>query len=196
MNARVAGFAPQILNGVRVVHNSGGRPFARRSGGPPWLPQARTTLRCRLGLSGSPAAGRQQAGSQEISRRRIAEVSYRLQELVADRTLISAEPWPAGSCGYQPTGQEMQLFGLADPIEDERQWLLDELARWASLHDGKAPRQVDWSKPNDPHNEWPRWDLVRDFFEGEALEHGALLLEQIESVDTRARDDPATAHCT
>src|SRR5207244_13278090 len=107
----------------------------------------------------------------------VAEVSYHLQELVADGMLVSAEPWPAGTRGYQPTGQEMSLFALADLIEDERQWFLDELARWASLNDGKPPRQVDWSKTKDPHNMWPRWDRVRDFFEIEALERGIRYFE-------------------
>lgn len=108
----------------------------------------------------------------EIAGRRVAEVSYHLQELVADGILISAEPWPAGTRGYQPTAPDVPLFALADPIDDERQWLLDELARWASLHEGKPPRQTDWSKKSDPYNEWPRWDRVRDFFEGEALKSG------------------------
>jgi hypothetical protein len=113
----------------------------------------------------------------EISGRRIAEVSYHLAELVDDGVLISTEPWPAGTRGYQPLEQNVPLFALAAPIEDERQWLLDELARWASLHDGKPPRQIDWSKANDPHNEWPRWDRVRDFFETEAVEHGLRFYE-------------------
>jgi hypothetical protein len=67
---------------------------------------------------------------------------------------------------------EAPLFALPEPIADERQWILDELTRWASVYDGLAPRQLDWSKGNDPNHQWPRWDRVADLFEGEAVEKG------------------------
>jgi hypothetical protein len=113
----------------------------------------------------------------EIAGRRPAEVSHHLQQLVGAGTLISAEPWPAGTRGYQITEHATQLVTLLAPIEDERQWLLDELARWASLHAGRAPRQADWSKASDPHNEWPRADRVKEFFEREARERGIRYFE-------------------
>ena len=88
--------------------------------------------------------------------------------------MVSAAPWPAGLRGYQPVvrAHDAPLFALPETISDERQWLLDELARWASLHGGSAPRQIDWSKGRDPGGMWPRWDRVADFFEAEAFGKG------------------------
>jgi hypothetical protein len=111
----------------------------------------------------------------ELLGRRVAEVSYHLRELVEEGEVISAQPWPSGTRGYQPAAGrqgEAPLFALPETIVDERQWILDELARWAALHDGLAPRQADWSKGNDPHHEWPRWDRIVELFEGEAAEKG------------------------
>lgn len=104
-----------------------------------------------------------------------AKVSYHLHELVEAGDLGNASPWPGGSRGYQPAGglaDEPPLFVLPDVVADERQWMLDELRRWASLHGGRAPRQRDWSKSNDPDRNWPRWDRVAELFEVEALNEG------------------------
>jgi hypothetical protein len=104
-----------------------------------------------------------------------AQVSYRLHELVEAGDLVCASPWPGGSRGYQPAGSwtdEPPLFALPKLVADERQWMLDELRRWASLHGGQAPRQKEWSKENDPKRGWPRWDRVAELFEGEALDNG------------------------
>jgi hypothetical protein len=100
-------------------------------------------------------------------------VSYHLQETVEKREIISAQPWPAGLRGYQPRARrqdEAPLFALPEPITDERQWIIDELAHWATLHGGLAPRQIDWSKKYDPDRRWPRWDRVAELFQAEALE--------------------------
>ncbi len=110
----------------------------------------------------------------ELLGRRTAEISYHLHELVERGEVISAQPWPAGLRGYQPGTRwrdEAPLFALPEPIVDERQWMLDELARWAALHGG-APRQIDWSKAHDPDRHWPRWDRVAELFEAEALAKG------------------------
>lgn len=104
-----------------------------------------------------------------------AQVSYHLHELVEDGELVVGSPWPGASRGYQPrtrSVEEPALFALPELIADERQWMLDELKRWALLHDGRAPRQKDWSKDNDPKRNWPRFDRVAELFEGEALEAG------------------------
>lgn len=97
-----------------------------------------------------------------------AQVSYHLYELVEAGDLVCASPWPGGLRGYQPAGSwtdEPPLFALAELVADERQWMLDELRRWASLHGGQAPRQKEWSKENDPKRGWPRWDRVAELFE-------------------------------
>lgn len=111
----------------------------------------------------------------ELLGRRTAAVSYHLQEQVEQGELISAQPWPAGLRGYQPGSRwrdEASLFALPDPIRDERQWMLDELERWASLHDGRPPRQKDWSRAHDRGREWPRWDRVAELFGAEACKNG------------------------
>ncbi len=108
--------------------------------------------------------------------RNTSEISYRLHEMVEKGEIISAQPWPAGLRGYQPTiqsqGKESSLFAIPEPMSDERQWIVDELDRWAALHDGLAPRQSDWSKAQDPEGCWPRWNRVAEFFEAEALRTG------------------------
>ena len=104
-----------------------------------------------------------------------AQVTYHLQELVESGEIVSANPWPGAIRGYQPTHvrvDEPLLFALPELVADERQWMLDELRRWASLHGGRAPRQKDWSKENDPDRAWPRWDGVANFFEREARSNG------------------------
>lgn len=100
-----------------------------------------------------------------------AQISYHLQELVDGGDLVSAQPWPGGSRGYQPAelSTNASLFALPEQVVDERQWLLDALQRWATVHGGLAPRQADWSKANDPERNWPRWDRVAEFFEAEAI---------------------------
>jgi hypothetical protein len=104
-----------------------------------------------------------------------AQVSYHLHELAEAGDLVSASPWPGGSRGYQPVGgwlDDAPLFALPELVADERQWMLDELRRWALLHDGRAPRRKEWSKENDRDRKWPRWDTVAEFFTGEALDKG------------------------
>ena len=118
----------------------------------------------------------------ELLGRRTAEISYHLHEMVERGVIISAQPWPAGLRGYQPSTRwrdEAPLFALPDPIVDERQWMLDELARWAAVHGGLAPRQADWSKADDPEREWPRWDRVAELFEAEALDKGVRYFESV-----------------
>jgi hypothetical protein len=116
----------------------------------------------------------------ELLGRRTAEISYHLHEMVEKGEVISARPWPAGLRGYQPSTRSRDeaapLFALPEPIADERQWMLDELARWAALHGGLAPRQIDWSKAPDPERQWPRWDRVAALFEAEALDKGVRYL--------------------
>lgn len=104
-----------------------------------------------------------------------AQVSYHLHELVVDGDLVVGSPWPGAARGYQPgtrSTEDPALFALPELIADERQWIVDELKRWAALHDGHAPRQKDWSKDRDPKRNWPRFDRVAELFEGEALEAG------------------------
>lgn len=111
----------------------------------------------------------------ELIGRSTAQVNYHLQELVEAGELSIAHPWPGGPRGYQPAHRwidETPLFAVPDEPADEREWLLGELRRWASLHDGSAPRQKDWAKENDPDRKWPRWDRVAEFFNGEALDNG------------------------
>src|SRR5712691_4573792 len=57
--------------------------------------------------------------------RRAAEISYHLRELVDEGEVISAQPWPSGTRGYQLAGGpqgESSLFALPEPIADEREW--------------------------------------------------------------------------
>lgn len=111
----------------------------------------------------------------ELLGRRTAAISYQLQEMVEKGDVVSAQPWPAGLRGYQPGERwrdESPLFALPEPIADERQWILDRLARWATLHGSMPPRQIDWSKAQDPDGHWPRWNRVAELFEGEALRDG------------------------
>lgn len=110
----------------------------------------------------------------ELLGRSAAQVSHRLHELFESGDLIRAHPWPGGPCGYQParSAAETPLFALPETVADERQWLLDELRRWAETHGGRAPRQADWSKTNDPEGNWPRWSRVAQLFEAEAYRDG------------------------
>lgn len=111
----------------------------------------------------------------ELLGRRTAEISYHLQEQVEQGEVMSAQPWPAALRGYQPGGRwgdEALLFALPDPIGDERQWMLDELARWALMYGGRPPRQKDWSYEYDRGREWPRWDRVAELFGAEACQKG------------------------
>jgi hypothetical protein len=121
-----------------------------------------------------------------------AKLSYQMHELVDAGEIAIAHPWPGGPRGYQPAAhwlQEPRLFALPETVADERQWMLDELARWASLHGGQAPRQADWSKANDPDRQWPRWDKVKELFEAEALDKGVRYF-----VDERCAPDCACSH--
>lgn len=111
----------------------------------------------------------------EMLGRGTAQVTYHLHEMVEKGEVISAQPWPAGTRGYQPAMQSQAvapLFALPETIADERQWMLDALDRWAQLHGGLAPRQLDWSKSRDPDREWPRFDRVAELFLAEALDEG------------------------
>lgn len=111
----------------------------------------------------------------ELLGRRTAEISYHLHELDERSEIVSGQPWPAALRGYQPGSRwraEVPLFALPEPIADERRWMLDELKRWAAGHDGRPPRQIDWSKAQDPDRRWPRWDRVAELFEAEAIETG------------------------
>jgi hypothetical protein len=104
-----------------------------------------------------------------------AQVRYHLQELVQNGELVSASPWPGTIRGYQvadTANEGARLFALPEPIADERQWVLAELERWASLHEGQPPRQKDWSKERDPHRNWPRFDRAAELFEAEAIRAG------------------------
>lgn len=104
-----------------------------------------------------------------------AQVSYHLKELVMSGELVSENPWPGPTRGYQPAGElldEPAIFALPALVESEREWMLDELRRWASINDGQAPRQKDWSKERDPERSWPRWDRVAEVFHGEAIAAG------------------------
>jgi hypothetical protein len=77
--------------------------------------------------------------------------------------------------GYQPAGNWLDrpsLFALPEIVGDERQWMLDELRRWALRNGGLAPRKKDWSKEHHPDRLWPRSDRVTELFEGEALAAG------------------------
>ena len=107
--------------------------------------------------------------------RRTAEVSYHLRELVEEGEVVSAQPWPAGLRGYQPAVVDGRgstpLFGVPNPIGDEREWMIDELRRWVRDH-GRLPRQRDWSKAQDPDRRWPRWNRVAEIFEAEAIDKG------------------------
>jgi hypothetical protein len=111
----------------------------------------------------------------ELLGRSTAQVSHRLHELVEAGEIVSVRPWPAGTRGYRPAErwlEETPLFALPESVADERQWMLDELTRWAALHGGRAPRQADWSKANDPDRSWPRFDRVVELFGTEALDRG------------------------
>jgi hypothetical protein len=121
-----------------------------------------------------------------------AKLSHHLQELAEAGELTIAHPWPGGPRGYQPAAQwldEPTLFALPETIVDERQWMLDELARWAALHGGRAPRQADWSKTNDPDRRWPRWDKVAELFEAEASQKRIRYF-----IDERCANDCACSH--
>jgi hypothetical protein len=104
-----------------------------------------------------------------------AQANSYLRELVETGSVVSASPWPGPTHGYQPAAElqrEDAIFALPRVVENEREWMLNELRRWASLHDGLAPRQRDWSKERDPERGWPRWDKVAELFEQEALDKG------------------------
>lgn len=112
----------------------------------------------------------------ELIGRRTGEVSYRLHhELVESGEVVAALPWPGTTRGYQPAfglPDRTPLIVLPDVIENETQWILDELKHWALLHGGLAPRQRDWSKERDPEGRWPRAQRVVEVFLAEACEAG------------------------
>lgn len=112
----------------------------------------------------------------EIVGRSGPEIAHTLRELGEKGEIVSAQPWPGNLRGYRPAANSAEpLFAVATTPptpENTRQWMLDELRRWAATHDGAAPSRADWSKSRDPDRHWPRSTRVAELFEGEAMDTG------------------------
>jgi hypothetical protein len=107
----------------------------------------------------------------ELVGRSAAEIKHLLREAIDRGDVVAEQPWPTPLRGYRPSpsrAASQHPTSLPLPMEDKRQWMLDELARWASLHDGLAPARADWSAARDPNRRWPGADGVAELFEAEA----------------------------
>ena len=112
--------------------------------------------------------------------RSAVQIGHLLRELVEKGEITAAMPWPQGPSGYQPTAAGVSRARVADiepahGAHDERQWMLDALARWAAEHGGTAPSRTDWSKDRDPDRRWPRRSKVDEFVRREAEDAGLRL---------------------
>lgn len=110
----------------------------------------------------------------ELLGRSSGQIKLDLQRLVERGQLSAEHPWPGSLRGYQLVADcDLCAQPLSSsPGNNQRQWMLDELSRWAAMHSGRAPARADWSSQCDPDREWPRATRVAAYFETEARNAG------------------------